>query len=252
MFRYKRGALPRVSKIDLSRRFGRIVSIFAVGLVDAKNHEARVKIVRHIATRRRHRMNAIEVTHLAQVGSQARVQFVHNFVRVSLQLFGAVFGEFRDSRLRRIPVARTVLIEVGRGCRKSSQGIAEHCRGFTRHHTAEFDASVLDAPIGGARRGRGAQVDGSRHAPAGGELAKVRHLAIQPQRQGAGTVNVFLDDRHPIVRKVARQFELHTRIVDWNVGGQDEWVLIALLPQAVNHCRHQPQHAARALKFHQR
>ena len=45
-----------------------------------------------------------------QLLGAARVQFVHHFVRVSLQLLGAVFGEFRNGGLRRIPVARSILI----------------------------------------------------------------------------------------------------------------------------------------------
>ena len=90
------------------------------------------------------------------------------------------------------------------------------------------------------RRGRGrrAQVDGARHAPAGRELAQIRHLAVQSQRQRTRTIHVFFDHRHPIVRQVTRQLELHARIIDGDVRRQDERVPVALLPQAVNHCRH--------------
>ena len=36
------------------------------------------------------------------------------------------------------------------------------------------------------------------------------------------------------------------------IAGQDQRIAVALLPQAVDHRRHQAQHAARALEFHQR
>jgi hypothetical protein len=62
-------------------------------MIYAKNHESRVKVVRYIGTGARHRMNAIEVAHLAQVGSQTLVQLLHNLIAVSLKLLGAVLGE---------------------------------------------------------------------------------------------------------------------------------------------------------------
>ena len=71
------------------------------------------------------------------------------------------------------------------------------------------------------------------------------------QRQGVRPVHVLLDHRHPVVGEVARQLRLHARVVDGHVGGQDQRVAVALLPQAVDHRRHQAQHAAGALEFHQ-
>ena len=104
----------------------------------------------------------------------------------------------------------------------------------------------------GRRGGRRAQVDRPRHAPARRELAQVGDLAVEPQRQRVGAVHVLLDHRHPVVREVAGQLELHARVVDRDVRRQDERVLVALLPQAVDHRRHQAQHAAGALELHQR
>lgn len=52
--------------------------------------------------------------------------------------------------------------------------------------------------------------------------------------------------------KIARQLELHPRIVDRDVRRQDERVPVALLPQAVNHRCHKAQYATGTLEFHQR
>ena len=88
-----------------------------------------------------------------------------------------------------------------------------------------------------------------------------RHAANLPRfgtspssRSGSefGAVHVLLDHRHPVVRQIARQLELHARVVDRDVRRQDQRVAVALFPQAVDHRRHQAQHAARALEFHQR
>ena len=65
-------------------------------------------------------------------------------------------------------------------------------------------------------------------------------------------VDVLLDDRYPVVRQVPRQLELHAGVVDGDVRGQDHGVPVALLPEAVDDRRHQPQHAARALELYQR
>jgi len=68
----------------------------------------------------------------------------------------------------------------------------------------------------------------------------------------ADPVDVLLDHRHPVVREVARQLRLHARLVDGDVGRHDEGVAVALLPQRVDHGRHQAQDAARALELEQR
>lgn len=57
------------------------------------------------------RMHAFEVAHLAQVGSQALVKFLHDLVGVSFELLRAVLGKFGNCGLRRTPVTRPVLIK---------------------------------------------------------------------------------------------------------------------------------------------
>ena len=88
-----------------------------------------------------------------------------------------------------------------------------------------------------------------------------RHAANLPRfgtspsirkRQRVRAVHVLFDHGHPVVRQVACQLELHARIVNGDIRRQDERVLVALFPQAVDHRRHQPQHAAGALELHQR
>ena len=51
-----------------------------------------------------------------------------------------------------------------------------------------------------------------------------------------------------MLREVARELVLHARVLDGDGGGQDEWVAVPALPQAVDHRRHQAQHAAGALE----
>ena len=64
----------------------------------------------------------------------------------------------------------------------------------------------------------GTEIYGPRNAAAGMKLAEVRHFAIDPQRKRVGTVHVLFKDRHPIIRQIARQFELHALVVDRDSG----------------------------------
>ena len=63
-------------------------------------------------------VNTAEVARLAQVVTQALIEFLHHLVGVALQLFGAVLSELGHRGLRRIPVTRPILIEIGRRRRK--------------------------------------------------------------------------------------------------------------------------------------
>ncbi len=197
-------------------------------------------------------MDAAEVALVAQIGSQAQFQLVPYLVGVAFQLLGTVFRQLGDRGLRRIPVARAVLIEVRRRRGQPPQGIAEDRRRLARHHAAELDPPILEPAMSCRRGRRRAQVDRPRDAPACRELAQVGHLAVHPQRERVGAVHVLFDHRHPVVREVARQLELHARVVDRDVRRQDKRGLVPFLPQAVDHGRHQAQHAPRALEFHQR
>ena len=212
-------------------------------MVGPQHDQARVEVVGHVLARLRQGMDAAEVAHVAQVGPEALVQLLHHLVGIALQLLGAVFRQLGDRGLRRVPVARAVLIEVGRRPGQTSQGIAEDRRRLARQHAAELDPPVLEAEMRRRRGGRRAQVDRPRHAPARRELAQVGDLAVQPEGERAGAVDVLLDHRHPVVREVAGQLELHARVVDRDVRRQDERGLVPLLPQAVDHRRHQSQHA---------
>ena len=171
---------------------------------------------------------------------------------VAPELLRAIVGQLRDGWLCVVPIARTVLVEVRRRRSEPSECVPEHGRGLAWHDTAEPDAAVLEPAVRGTGRWRRAEVDRSGHPPAGRELAQVAHRAVDPERQGLLAVDILLDDRHPVVRQVPRQLELHAGVVDSDVRGQDQGVPVALLPEAVNDRRHQPQHAAGALELHQR
>ena len=229
-----------------------VCRLLAVGVIDTEHDEAGVHVVGHVRAGWRQRMDAAKLAGRTQVGAQPLVDLLHDRVRVALELLGPILGELGDRRLGRVPVARAVLIEVGRRGAQAPQRIAEDGGRLARHDAAELDPAILDAAIGRGRRRGGAEIDRPRHPPAGGELAEVGHLAVDAQRQRARPVHVLLDDRLPGVGQIARQLVPHARIVDRQIGGHDQRVAVALLPQAVDHRRHQAQHAAGALELHQR
>ena len=99
-------------------------------------------------------------------------------------------------------------------------------------------------------RGR-SEINRTRHPAARRELAEVLYFAVDPQRQRARAIDVSVDDRHPVFGQIAGQLELNARVVDRDVCRQDQRVAVALLPEAMDDRRHQPQHAAGTLKFDQ-
>ena len=90
-------------------------------------------------------MNAAEVALALQVFPQAQVQLMDNLVRIALELLGAVLRQFGDRRLRRIPVARAVLVEIGSGTGQPPQGIAKDRWRLSRHDAAELHLPVLES-----------------------------------------------------------------------------------------------------------
>ena len=86
---------------------------------------------------------------VAQVGAQALVELVHHLVGIAFQLLGAVLRQLGDRGLRRIPVARAVLIEVGGRSGQPPQGIAEDRRRLARHHAAELDPPIFKPAMRG-------------------------------------------------------------------------------------------------------
>src|SRR5262249_39733264 len=86
----------------------------------------------------------------------------------------------------------------------------------------------------------------------GGELAEVRHFTIKAQWQRMRTVHIFLDDRDPVVRQIAGEFELHPWIVKRDSGGEQEWGKVPPFSEAMEYRRPQAPHPTGALEFHQR
>ena len=170
--------LPRDSRIARAAVSAALPGSLRVRMLGGQHDQPRVEVVGHVGARARQRVDAREVARLAQVGAQPLVQLLRHLVGIALELLGAVLGELGDGRLGRVPVARPVLIEVGRRRREPPQRIAEDGRRLARHHAAELDPPVLEPAVRRGRRRRRAEVDGARHAPRRVQLAEVRLLGV--------------------------------------------------------------------------
>src|ERR1700678_618734 len=118
-------------------------------------------------------MNAREVTRFMQIDSQSLVQFVGDLVGVALELLCTIFGELGDCWLCGVPEAWTILVEISRAGRKSSQRISEYGRRLSRHDATKLHPTILESAVRrGCRWGR-AKIDGARHASSRVQLAEV-------------------------------------------------------------------------------
>jgi hypothetical protein len=61
-------------------------------------------------------VNEAELTGSAKVLTKLMFQFLRDLVGLALELLGPIFSELGDGRLGGVPVARAVLIEIGRRC----------------------------------------------------------------------------------------------------------------------------------------
>ena len=121
----------------------------------------------------------LEVARATQIGAKPGAKLLCHLVGVALQQLGAVLGQLGDGRLGRVPVPRTILIEVGRRTGQPPQRIAEHSGRLARHHAPELHPAVLEPLMSSLGRGRGTEIDGPCDAPASGELAEVRYLSVE-------------------------------------------------------------------------
>ena len=124
--------LPRDSRMALAAASPAAPRLLAVGMVDSENDQPRIEIVGHVLAGLWQRVDTAEIACLAQVGAQPLVELLHDLVRIAFKLFRAVLGELGDRGLRRIPIARAVLIEVGGGASEPPQRIAKDRRRLRR------------------------------------------------------------------------------------------------------------------------
>ena len=169
---------------------------FGVRMFRADNDQPGVMFIGNIAAAKAG-VDATEVPACAGLLAQAASYFILN--DVSLKLIGPVFSQAGHSGLGGEPITAAVHIQVGRTIRQATQGIAESCHGFSRLDAAEFDLPFVDATIGGALGGRGADIDSAGHATAGGIAGQVGGIALQLERQGVFAVHILGDDRRPLV-----------------------------------------------------
>ena len=141
--------------------------VAAVRMVDAEHDQAGLPLVRHVVSGPRRGMDAAEPAGFVQRGAQPDPDRLRHAIRVAAQLLGAVLGQLRDRRSCVVPVAGTVLVEVGGPGGQPPEGVPEDGGRFARQHAAELDAPVFDSALRGPGRRRRPEIDGAGDAPAG-------------------------------------------------------------------------------------
>jgi len=133
-----------------------------VGIFNAKHNEPRLKVVGNILARLRQRVNCNEISPIPEVDANSSIEFLHHLVGISFELFGSVFRNFRDSGLSRVPIARSIVIEVSRGAAQTPQCIDKNGRRLAGHHAAQLDAAILQSAMCSRRSWRGTEINGPR------------------------------------------------------------------------------------------
>src|SRR5215813_5441479 len=149
-------------------------------------------------------MHAAEITCLSHIGANSFLYFLSDLVRLTCQLFGAIFRNLRNGWLSRIPIPCAVLIKVRRCRCETAKRIPENSGCFTGHYATQSDSPILNTTMCRSGSRCRAQVDSSRDSTARCVFAEILHFAIETERQSARPVHVFLNYRNPVVRKIPR------------------------------------------------
>lgn len=145
-----------------------------------------------------------------------------------------------------------MLIKVGRLAGLAPERIAENGSTFAWHHASKLDSPVLEPSVRRFSRGCGTEIDCPGHMPTRRKLAEVGDLVVELHWQRVGPVHVTLDNRRPVVRKIARELELHAWAVYRDGAGENQRILVTFDPQGGDNGRHEAQNAACALALQQR
>src|ERR1700720_1932328 len=111
-------------------------------------------------------MDAAEIACPTQVFAQAPIQLMHYFVRIAFELLGSILRKLGDSGLRRIPIARAILVKIRGGASQPPQRVTKNCRRLARHYASEFYASILNASMSGRGRRCRTKIDCACYASA--------------------------------------------------------------------------------------
>ena len=156
----------------------------------AQDDESGVPLIGDLRTGRRTGVHAGKSPPTALLIAHPAFDLVEDGVAVELRR--PVSGQPRHAGMRVIPGALAIGVEIGGLARQAPQRITERGHTLAWLGTAEFDAAIVDTPVGGAQRWGRADIHRPRHAPTGRVAAQVRVVAVQRERQRMRPVDVAL------------------------------------------------------------
>ena len=127
-------------------------------------------------------MDASEVAIPGRHLRESAFKLLLDLIGLILKPFGSVLRQLHHRRMRTIPIARTVLIEIRRGAGETAEGVAIDGWGLAREDAGQLDALIVDTAIRRVALRRGADVDGASSAAGSGEAAEVRNLTVNADR----------------------------------------------------------------------
>ena len=166
------------------------------------NQVSAVVIVRHVTRSGSERVHGHEIAPVA-LGRDAVADLVVG-VAIAVVGRGSVGRDPGDVRDQRVPVLRSVDVEVRGLIRKATQCVGELASGLARLDAAEHHRLHVDTAFA-VRPWRRAHVHGSGRAPGCRQSAEVRERRVDAQRKRIGPVDVGLDDRVPAFLQVLLQ-----------------------------------------------
>ena len=236
---------------DLGRAVdGQALAALAEGRVGRQHHQAQCPVVGYVAAVGE---DVYAAEHTAGEAALHALADGREHVFLVLEAALALFHLAPQVGPRVEPEPVVGLVEVMQPVAKPAQRILEQSDllpglNDAEHHAFEFQAT--HQLVRGA--GRTAQEHGPRCTAAGLHAAEASVLVLDLGGLGAFTVHVAFEHRVPALRQVVDDLVAHIGVVQRQAARHDQRVVVAVLPQAVDHLGHHLQHATRALEVVQR
>ena len=169
---------------------------------------------------------------------------------VVADLLRSVQGQPIHRRPRVIPMTAAFAVQISQTFAHPTQRVIKRGNRLARLHRPQPNANLLDAAQSlPDHRRRAANENGPRHPPTGHKFPQRRHILVKLISLGTLAVHIGIHNRRPVPRQILDHLFAHLGRPQRNRRRHNHQRMIIVRPKLMNHRRHHPQNAARALKM---
>ena len=219
----------------------------AVGSIGRQYHQAQGPVIRHIRAVGEHMHTTKTASNVAQALTDSR-EYILTVFEAFLTLFHLA-AQVRSSIEPKVIVA---CVQVMQLVGETTQGILVQPNLLFRLRTTQQNPLQLNSPYHLVCSSRCTpQEDGTRRTPTGLHSTKACVLIFDLDSFRSRAIDIPIHHRIPASRQVIGKFVTRVGITERQAACHDQWVVVTVLPQAVDDLGHHLEHATSALEIFQ-